>query len=79
MEVTVFKPFLEGQQVTVEGRHLALSLISYVNFVSHLTYLTHSFFLCTIKQLDQVILGFFPALTFLDSEPRRKKCTCNMP
>lgn len=68
MEVTVFEPFLRGQQIKVKGRNPAPSLISYMNFVSHLTYLTHRFFLATIKQLNQVILGLFPALTFFDSE-----------
>lgn len=68
LEVTVFKPFFRNQQVKVEGRHPALSLSNWKNFVSHLTYLICGFLLCTIKPLDWVILGFLPALTFLNSE-----------
>lgn len=58
--VTVFKSFLRGQQVKVK----ALSLISYTNFISHLTYLTHSFFLCTIKQFDWVLFRVPPCPNF---------------
>ena len=68
MDVTVFQPFLRGQQVKVKGRVPALSQISCMNFLSHLTYLTHGFFLGTIKQLDQMVWGLLPVLTFLDSE-----------
>lgn len=55
MEMTIFKPFLRGQQVKVKGRHPALPLINCMNLVSCLTYLTRRVFLGTIKQLDHAI------------------------
>ena len=72
--------FLEEPTRQSDRKTPALALISHnKNIVSHLTYLTPSVFLCTINQLDWMILGFFPALTvFVLKNKIYMKCTLNI-
>ena len=71
--------FLEEPTRQSDRKTPALALISHKNIVSHLTYLTPSVFLCTINQLDWMILGFFPALTvFVLKNKIYMKCMLNI-